>query len=113
MSTDPDSRVGFGPFLEGVGPTFALPDGTSHHIRYNNIEDLKLALETHGPNVAAFLIEPIQGEAGWASLRYVYADHADLFCGLVSLFPMTVILHRFTPCARNTTYCSFATRFKR
>jgi ornithine--oxo-acid transaminase len=26
MSTDPDSRTGFGPYLEGVGPTFEVAD---------------------------------------------------------------------------------------
>lgn len=59
MSTDPESRVGFGPFLEGVGPYY---DGGM--IRYNNIGDLEKALEAHGKETAAFLVEPIQGEAG-------------------------------------------------
>jgi ornithine--oxo-acid transaminase len=64
MSNDPESRDGFGPFLEGVGPTVSLSDGKLHHIRYNNINDLAVALDVHGENVAAFLVEPIQGEAG-------------------------------------------------
>jgi len=64
MSNDPESRTGFGPFLEGVGPTVTLGDGQVHHIRYNNINDLEVALDIHGENVAAFLVEPIQGEAG-------------------------------------------------
>lgn len=51
MSTDPESRVGFGPFTPG----FTI-------IPYNNIDALKEALED--PNVAGFLVEPIQGEAG-------------------------------------------------
>jgi len=33
-------------------------------IRYGVIEDLEQALEIHGRNTAAFLVEPIQGEAG-------------------------------------------------
>jgi len=41
-----------------------LRDGQVHHIRYNNINDLEVALDIHGENVAAFLVEPIQGEAG-------------------------------------------------
>jgi ornithine--oxo-acid transaminase len=61
MSTDPDSRTGFGPFLQRVGPT--CPSGC-HTIKYNDVDDLRKALEAHGPEVAAFLIEPIQGEAG-------------------------------------------------
>jgi len=63
MSTDPESRRDFGPYLEGVGPTY-LDNGEVKGIRYGVISDLERALELHGENVAAFLIEPIQGEAG-------------------------------------------------
>ncbi|WVQ99514.1 ornithine-oxo-acid transaminase [Kwoniella sp. CBS 9459] len=59
MSTDPESRTGFGPFLEGVGPKW-----DTGVIRYNHPEDLEAALEKYGHEVAAFLVEPIQGEAG-------------------------------------------------
>lgn len=63
MSTDPDSRGGFGPYLEGVGPLYV--DGTEQKsIRFGKIKDLERALELHGHHVAAFLVEPIQGEAG-------------------------------------------------
>ncbi len=64
MSTDPESRTGFGPFLEGVGPTYVGKDGATKTIRYNSIPDLREALQLHGPTIAAFLVEPIQGEAG-------------------------------------------------
>ena len=50
-STDPDSRRGFGPFMPG----FVV-------IPYNDLAALESALED--PNVAGFLVEPIQGEAG-------------------------------------------------
>ena len=63
MSTDPESRNGFGPYLEGVGPTYRDGDATKT-IRYGEIDDIRRALELHGKHVAAFLIEPIQGEAG-------------------------------------------------
>jgi len=63
MSTDPESRSGFGPYLEGVGPTF-VDNGKTRTIRFGSVEDLERALELHGKNVAAFLVEPIQGEAG-------------------------------------------------
>ena len=33
-------------------------------IRHGSLEDLEKALKAHGPNVAGFLVEPIQGEAG-------------------------------------------------
>lgn len=51
MSTDPDSYKGFGPYTPGF---IKIP--------YNNISALEKALEN--PNVAGFLVEPIQGEAG-------------------------------------------------
>lgn len=63
MSTDPESRGGFGPYLEGVGPTYK-DDDEIRVIRYGEISDLERALELHGKHVAAFLVEPIQGEAG-------------------------------------------------
>ncbi|KIM41883.1 hypothetical protein M413DRAFT_18802 [Hebeloma cylindrosporum] len=64
MSTDPESRRGFGPYLEGVGPVYQDEEGDSQVIRYGVLEDLERALKIHGENVAAFLVEPIQGEAG-------------------------------------------------
>lgn len=64
MSTDPESRGGFGPFLERVGPTYTNKSGGTSTIRYNNIQDLREALELHHKETAAFLVEPIQGEAG-------------------------------------------------
>lgn len=64
MSTDPESRSGFGPYLQAVGPTYD-DDGEIRTIRYGKISDLERALELHGENVAAFLVEPIQGEAGY------------------------------------------------
>ena len=76
MSTDPDSRVGFGPYLAGVGPTFTDEDSNERLIRYGVIEDLERALEVHGRNTAAFLVEPIQGEAGYRSISYILIDHS-------------------------------------
>ncbi len=51
MSSDPDAYKGFGPYTPGF---IKIP--------YNDIPALKKALED--PNVAGFLVEPIQGEAG-------------------------------------------------
>lgn len=51
MSTDPDARGGFGPYTPG----FEI-------VPYNDMDALAKALED--PNVAGFLVEPIQGEAG-------------------------------------------------
>lgn len=61
MSTDPDSFKGFGPYLPLVGPV--VPEANTT-IRYNNLQDLEKVLDVVGKQVAAFLVEPIQGEAG-------------------------------------------------
>ena len=50
-STDPSSYNGFGPFMPGFGL-----------IPYNDLAALEKALQD--PNVAAYMVEPIQGEAG-------------------------------------------------
>jgi len=50
-SVDPDSTKGFGPYMPGI-----------QIIPYNDLKALEAALED--PNVAGFLVEPIQGEAG-------------------------------------------------
>ncbi len=52
-STDPDSYENYGPFLPGIVK-----------IPYNDANALAEALEKHGKNVAGFVVEPIQGEAG-------------------------------------------------
>ena len=61
MSTDPESRDNYGPYLPGIG---SVCPSTGKPIRYNNVNDLREVLEKHGKNTAAFLVEPIQGEAG-------------------------------------------------
>ncbi|VVT46399.1 uncharacterized protein SAPINGB_P001194 [Magnusiomyces paraingens] len=61
MSTDPEAKENYGPYLEKVGPY--IP-GTNKPLRYNNVEDLEEAFNNAGDKIAAFLVEPIQGEAG-------------------------------------------------
>ncbi|KAI9658798.1 MAG: ornithine aminotransferase [Alyxoria varia] len=61
MSTDPESRENYGPYLPNLG---SVCPATGKPIRYNNVEDIRQVLETHGETTAAFLVEPIQGEAG-------------------------------------------------
>jgi ornithine--oxo-acid transaminase len=51
MSTDPDARNDYGPFTPGI---VIIP--------YNDLKALEKALQD--PDVAGFLVEPIQGEAG-------------------------------------------------
>ncbi len=52
-STDPDSYENYGPFLPGIVK-----------IAYNDPKALEEILVKHGKNVAGFVVEPIQGEAG-------------------------------------------------
>ena len=61
MSTDPESKENYGPYLPNIG---SVCPATKAALRYNSIEDLEKAFETHGKETAAFLVEPIQGEAG-------------------------------------------------
>jgi ornithine--oxo-acid transaminase len=66
LSSDAFPREGFGPFVPGMGSWVEVPgekDG-GFRIRFDHIEDLERALELHGGEVAAFILEPIQGEAG-------------------------------------------------
>jgi ornithine--oxo-acid transaminase len=51
LSNDPDARKDYGPYTPGFIP-----------IPYNDLDALEKELED--PNVAGFLVEPIQGEAG-------------------------------------------------
>ncbi len=66
-STDPECRDGFGPYLPG----FEI-------IPYNDIPALEKALED--PNVAAFLVEPIQGEAGVFVPDDGYLKKVEVLC---------------------------------
>lgn len=61
MSTDPESRDNYGPYLPNIG---SVCPATKKGIRYNSVEDVREALDAHGKNTAAILVEPIQGEAG-------------------------------------------------
>lgn len=58
MSVDPDSYANYGPLTPGF-----------IHIPYDDTKALENALNEYGKEVAGFLVEPIQGEAG------VYVPH--------------------------------------
>jgi len=66
-STDPSSFKGFGPYVPG----FEI-------IPYNDIPALEKALED--PNVAAFMCEPIQGEAGVVVPEHGYLAKVRELC---------------------------------
>lgn len=53
FSSDPDAKGNFGPYTPGF---VSIP--------YNDINALKEIFEKEGKNIAGFLVEPIQGEAG-------------------------------------------------
>jgi ornithine--oxo-acid transaminase len=67
MSTDPESKANFGPYTPGF---IVIP--------YNDLNALEVALED--PNVAAFLVEPIQGEAGVVVPDDGYLKKASNMC---------------------------------
>lgn len=67
FSTDPSSRNRFGPYTPG----FTV-------IPYNNLPALERALQD--PNVAGFLVEPIQGEAGVVVPDDGYLARAKQYC---------------------------------
>jgi ornithine--oxo-acid transaminase len=67
-SSDPDSYAGYGPFV----PYFP-------RIPYNDLGALEKMLEST-PNVAAFMVEPIQGEAGIIVPDMGYLQGAKALC---------------------------------
>ena len=67
FSTDPDSTGGFGPYTPGF-----------EVIPYNDLDALAAALKD--PNVAGFLVEPIQGEAGVNVPADDYIREAHALC---------------------------------
>jgi ornithine--oxo-acid transaminase len=66
-STDPSSYKGFGPYMPG----FALVD-------YDDLAALERAVQD--PHVAAFMVEPIQGEAGVVVPKEGYLRQAKDLC---------------------------------
>ena len=75
FSNDPVARKNFGPYTKGF-----------LKIEYDNLQELQEALESSN-NIAAFLVEPIQGEAGvyvpsegyLAAAKKMCEDHNVLF----------------------------------
>lgn len=61
LSVDPESRDNYGPYVPNIG---AINPSNGKPIRFNNVADLEAVLEEHGKETAAFIVEPIQGEAG-------------------------------------------------
>ncbi len=66
-SVDPDSTKGFGPYMPGI-----------EIVPYDDLENLEKALDN--PNVAGFIVEPIQGEAGVKVPSEGYLAQAKALC---------------------------------
>ncbi|MGH1364016.1 MAG: ornithine--oxo-acid transaminase [Calditrichia bacterium] len=66
-STDPDCYEGFGPYMPGY-----------EVVPYNDLDALEKAFED--PNVAGFMVEPIQGEAGVVVPQEGYLKKAYEMC---------------------------------
>jgi ornithine--oxo-acid transaminase len=66
LSSDPEYKRGFGPMVPGI-----------KLVPYGDIEALKAVIT---PNTAAFLVEPIQGEAGIVIPPEGYLKAASEFC---------------------------------
>lgn len=77
MSSDPESRENYGPYLPQVG---SIIPGTDKPLTYNDKNVLREAFDRAGPNIAAFLVEPIQGEAGIVVPDDDYLREARALC---------------------------------
>ena len=69
LSTDPDSYSGFGPYTPGL---IKIP--------YNDASALEEVLNQHGKQIAAFMVEPIQGEAGVFVPDFGYLKRCATLC---------------------------------
>ena len=67
-SNDPTSRTGFGPYMSGIGM-----------VTYNDLSSLRHALASDA-NIAGFIVEPIQGEAGVVVPDDHYLQEAAALC---------------------------------
>lgn len=61
MSTDPESRENYGPYLPNIG---SVCPSSGNVIPFNDVPAVRAAFEANGDKIAGFLVEPIQGEAG-------------------------------------------------
>jgi ornithine--oxo-acid transaminase len=66
-SSDPSSYAGFGPYMPGFD-----------RVPYNDLEALESVLKD--PNVSAFMVEPIQGEAGVVVPKSGYLSGVRALC---------------------------------
>lgn len=67
-SSDPSCYTNFGPYVPGF-----------HFVDFNNLEELESLFQKH-PHIAAFMVEPIQGEAGIKIPERGYLQRAKSLC---------------------------------
>ncbi|CAF9904022.1 MAG: hypothetical protein HETSPECPRED_003320 [Heterodermia speciosa] len=77
LASDAMSRDNYGPLVPNISCT--IP-GTTNPITYNDIPALQQAFAAAGPNLAAFIIEPIQGDAGVILASDTYLREARTLC---------------------------------
>jgi len=68
-SNDPTAYTGFGPYMPGFSS-----------VRYDNLEELEAEFKKDGDNIAAFMVEPIQGEAGVVLPADGYMSNVKKLC---------------------------------
>lgn len=68
-SDDPTAYANYGPFMPGFS-----------NIAYNDLSALEQELERDGENIAAFMVEPVQGEAGVVVPSDGYLSEAKKIC---------------------------------
>lgn len=68
-SDDPTAYKGFGPFMPGF-----------HTVSYDNLEELEEEFKKDAANIAAFMVEPIQGEAGVVVPQDGYMSSVKKLC---------------------------------
>ncbi|GAA5913728.1 hypothetical protein JCM6882_002327 [Rhodosporidiobolus microsporus] len=79
MSSDPEATSDFGPFTPLIGSQ-GPEMGDEGRIPYGDVEALERVLDKHGEDVAAFLVEPIQGEAGIVVPAEDYLEKVQALC---------------------------------
>ncbi|KAI1072858.1 hypothetical protein LB507_011451 [Fusarium sp. FIESC RH6] len=77
LASDHMSRDNYGPLDPSI--TCVIP-GTDRYIEYNNKSALREAFDAAGSNLAAFFVEPIQGDAGVIVADDDYLQYAKDLC---------------------------------
>lgn len=77
MSTDPESRDNYGPYLPQVG---AVCPATKQVLRFDDKDAMTRAFQAHGSKLAGVIVEPIQGEAGIVVPSDDYLKHIRALC---------------------------------